>query len=121
MERRPPLSALVEADRAHLIHPLHFPAEHTAPLVAVEAAGAVLRDAEGREYIDGLASLWNVDIGHGRAEVAAAAAAQMRRMAYTAAYAGFSNEPAVRLAERLIRLAYPHLSGVYFTTGRAAT
>src|SRR3972149_804746 len=119
MERRTALAALIEADRAHLIHPLHFPAEHTAPLVAVEAAGAVLRDAEGREDIDGLASLWNVNVGHGRTALADAAAAQMRRMAYTAAYAGFSNEPAVRLAERLIRLAYPNLSGVYFTTGGA--
>ncbi len=119
MERRTALSALIEADQAHLIHPLHFPSEHTTPLVAVEGQGAILRDAEGREYIDGLASLWNVNIGHGRAELAAAAAAQMRRMAFTAAYTGFSNEPAVRLAERLIRLAYPNLSGVYFTTGGA--
>src|SRR3972149_2914922 len=119
MERRTALAALVEADRAHLIHPLHFPAEHTAPLVAVEAAGAVLRDAEGREYIDGLASLWNVNVGHGRTALADAAAAQMRRMAYNAAYAGFSNETAVRPAARLIRLAYPHLSRVYFPTGGA--
>ena len=80
MERRTALVALIEADQAHLIHPLHFSAEHTAPLVAVEAQGAILRDAEGREYIDGLASLWNVNIGHGRAEVAAAGAAQKRRV-----------------------------------------
>ena len=53
MERRTALVALIEADQAHLIHPLHSPAEHTAPLVAVEAQGAILRDAEGREYIDG--------------------------------------------------------------------
>jgi len=119
METRTALSDLIESDQAHLIHPLHFPAEHTAPLVAVEGSGALLRDAEGREYIDGLASLWNVNIGHGRAELAEAAAAQMRRLAYTAAYAGFTNEPAVRLAERLIRLAYANLSGVYFTTGGA--
>ncbi|MDR7518098.1 MAG: aspartate aminotransferase family protein [Armatimonadota bacterium] len=112
-------SAVVRADRAHLIHPLHHPADHADPLVIVEGQGAVLRDAEGREYIDGLASLWNVNAGHGRTELAEAAADQMRRLAFTTAYVGFTNEPAVRLAERLLSLAYRNLSGVYFTTAGA--
>jgi adenosylmethionine-8-amino-7-oxononanoate aminotransferase len=43
----------------------------------------------------------------------------MRRLAYTSAYAGYTNEPAVRLVDRLLRLAYPNLSGVYFTTSGA--
>ncbi|MDR7475311.1 MAG: aspartate aminotransferase family protein [Armatimonadota bacterium] len=119
MQSRTARQTLVEADREHLIHPLHFPADHTPPLVVAEAQGAVLKDVDGREYIDGLASLWNVNVGHGRAELAEVAAAQMRRLAYTSAYVGFTNEPAVRLAERLVGLAYPNLSGVYFTTGGA--
>ena len=81
--------------------------------------GAVLRDVDGREYLDGLASLWNVHAGHGRRVLAEAAASQMTRLAYASAYSGFSNEPAVRLARRLITLAYPNLSGAYFTTGGA--
>jgi adenosylmethionine-8-amino-7-oxononanoate aminotransferase len=84
-----------------------------------QGQGAVLRDADGREYIDGLSSLWNVNVGHGRTELAEAAADQMARLAYTSAYAGFTNEPAVRLAERILSLAYPNLSGVYFTTSGA--
>ncbi len=112
-------AALIAADQSHLIHPLHSGADHAAPIVLVEGRGAVLRDADGREYLDGLASLWNVNAGHGRSELAEAAAAQMRRLAYASAYVGFSNEPAVRLAERLLALAYPNLSGVYFTTGGA--
>jgi len=112
-------AAVLESDRAHLIHPLHHPSDHAQPLVIVEGRGAVLRDAEGREYIDGLASLWNVNAGHGRAELAEAAAAQMRRLAFTSVYVGFTNEPAVRLAERLLGLAYRNLSGVYFTTAGA--
>jgi adenosylmethionine-8-amino-7-oxononanoate aminotransferase len=119
METQTALSTLIETDRAHLIHPLHFPPEHANPLVIVAGDGALVRDAEGREYIDGLASLWNVNIGHGRAALAEAAAAQMRRLAFTSAYTGLTNEPAVRLAARLIELAYPNLSGVYFTTGGA--
>jgi adenosylmethionine-8-amino-7-oxononanoate aminotransferase len=113
------VSGLVEADRAHLIHPQHFAADHQTPVVYVEGEGAILRDAEGREYIDGLSQLWNVNAGHGRRELADAAAAQMRRLAYASAYVGFTNEPAVRLAERVLGVAYENLSGVYFTTAGA--
>ena len=115
----PVTTALIQTDQAHLIHPLHHPADHAPPLVFVEGQGAVLRDADGREFIDGLASLWNVNAGHGRVELAEAAAAQMRRLAFASNYVGFTNEPAVRLAERLLQLAYPNLSGVYFTTAGA--
>ncbi len=110
---------LVATDRQVLIHPLHHPADHQAPILFVEGRGAVLRDAEGREYLDGLSCLWNVNAGHGRAELAEAAASQMRRLAYASAYAGFTNEPAVELARRVLARAYPNLSGVYFTTGGA--
>jgi len=110
---------LLRVDREHFIHPLHHPTDHDDPILFVEGKGAILRDAQGREYIDGLASLWNVNVGHGRGELAEAAAAQMRRLAYTSAYAGYTNEPAVRLVDRLLRLAYSNLSGVYFTTSGA--
>jgi putrescine---pyruvate transaminase len=110
---------LVAIDQSVLIHPLHRPAEHESPVVFVEGRGAVLRDADGREYIDGLSSLWNVNAGHGRAELADAASRQMRSLAYASAYTGFTNEPAVRLAERLVQIAYPNMAGVYFTTSGA--
>ncbi|MCS7173646.1 MAG: aspartate aminotransferase family protein [Armatimonadetes bacterium] len=110
---------LLRVDREHFIHPLHHPVEHDEPILFVEGQGAILRDAAGREYIDGLASLWNVNVGHGRTELAEAASVQMQRLAYTSAYVGFTNEPAIRLVDRLLRLAYPNLSGVYFTTSGA--
>lgn len=110
---------LIATDLSALVHPLQHPADHQAPVVFVEGRGAVLRDADGREYLDGLASLWNVNVGHGRTELADAAAAQMRKLAYASAYVGYTNEPAVRLAERLLTRAYPNLSGVYFTTSGA--
>src|SRR5215831_7669728 len=75
-------SELIETDRRYLVHPLHHPDDHRQPLVVVEGRGAMLRDADGREYIDGLAGLWNVNVGHGRGELADAAAAQMRRIAF---------------------------------------
>src|SRR3989449_636118 len=65
---------LLTTDLAALIHPLHHPADHQAPVVFVSGQGVVLRDADGREYLDGLSSLWNVNAGHGRVELAEAAA-----------------------------------------------
>jgi len=110
---------LLESDRRYLVHPLHHPDDHRQPLVVVEGKGAILRDAEGREYIDGLSGLWNVNVGHGRGELADAASAQMRRIAFASAYIGATNEPAVRLAEKIVRHAYPSSAAVYFTTAGA--
>jgi len=110
---------LLESDRRYLVHPLHHPDDHRQPLVVVEGKGAILRDAEGREYIDGLSGLWNVNVGHGRGELADAASAQMRRIAFASAYVGATNEPAVRLAEKIVRHAYPSSAAVYFTTAGA--
>ncbi len=63
-----PLEAaqLIKDDQDHLIHPLHHPSDHLEPMVYVRGRGAVLTDVQGREYIDGLAGLWNVNVGHGR-------------------------------------------------------
>src|SRR6185312_13758837 len=111
--------ALVVADQRHLIHPLHHPKDHANARIFVEGRGAMLRTSDGREFIDGLSCLWNVNIGHGRKELADAAQAQMATLAYASAYAGFSNEPAIRLAERIIGLAYDNMAAAYFTTGGA--
>ena len=43
----------------------------------------------------------------------------MAKLAYASAYTGFSNEPAIRLAERIVGLAYPNMAAAYFTTGGA--
>ncbi|HTX54045.1 MAG TPA: aminotransferase class III-fold pyridoxal phosphate-dependent enzyme, partial [Candidatus Baltobacteraceae bacterium] len=69
------LSSLVAEDRNTLLHPLYHPQDHATPHVWVKGQGAVLTDADGREYIDGLSCLWNVNVGHGRKELAEAAAA----------------------------------------------
>lgn len=113
------VGALLQADRAHLVHPLQHPSDHGAPLVLVRGEGAEVIDSTGKRYFDGLSGLWNVNVGHGRAELARAAAEQMSTLAYASSYVGFVNVPSVELAERLIDLAYSNMSGVYFTTGGA--
>src|SRR5438105_4189385 len=110
---------LLEIDRRYLVHPLHHPEEHKAPLLVTEGQGAMLHLADGREVMDGLAGLWNVNVGHGRGELADAAAGQMRKIAYASAYVGATNEPAIRLGEKIVKHAYANSSAIYYTTGGA--
>jgi putrescine aminotransferase len=110
---------LVKVDREHLIHPLHHPVDNADPVIYVRGRGAIVEDIYGHKYIDGLSGLWNVNVGHGRAELADAAAAQMKELAYFSAYVGSSNVPAIRLAERIIALTYPAMQAVFFTSGGA--
>jgi adenosylmethionine-8-amino-7-oxononanoate aminotransferase len=112
------IDALKETDRLHQIHSLHHPIESNEPVIYASAQGVILRDVEGNEYIDGLSGLWNVTVGHGRAELADAAAAQMKSLAYFSGYAGSSTIPSIELAQRLIDLA-PGMGAVFFTSGGA--
>jgi adenosylmethionine-8-amino-7-oxononanoate aminotransferase len=113
------VSALLSEDRRHLLHPLYHPADHAEPHVWVRGNGAILTDASGRELLDGLSCLWNVNIGHGRRELAEAAAEQMATLAFATNYAGSSNVPAIQLARRLSEIAYPNLTAAFFTSGGA--
>jgi adenosylmethionine-8-amino-7-oxononanoate aminotransferase len=110
---------LVKADQDHLIHPLHHPIDNAEPVIYVRGRGSVVTDIGGKEYIDGLSGLWNVNVGHGRTELADAAAAQIRDIAYFSGYVGSSSVPAISLANRLIELAYEGLHAVFFTCGGA--
>src|SRR5216117_2145089 len=110
---------LVKADQEYLIHPLHHPSENAEPVIYVRGRGATVWDIGGHEYIDGLSGLWNVNVGHGRAELAEAAARQMKELAYFSGYVGASNTPAITLATRLIEIADDNMQAVFFTTGGA--
>jgi adenosylmethionine-8-amino-7-oxononanoate aminotransferase len=112
---------LIAQDQAHLIHPLHNPSAHAGagPVVLVAGQGVYVRDVQGREYIDGLSQLWNVNVGHGRRELAEAAAEQMSQLAFASNYAGQANLPAIRLATKLTEIAYPNLESVFFASGGA--
>ena len=112
-------TALLQEDRDHLVHPLQHPSDHQHPVVFVRGHGSILTDIEGKQYIDGLSCLWNVNVGHGRRELAEAAAQQMEQLAFVTNYVGATNVPAIELATRLVGLAYPNMRAVYFTTGGA--
>ena len=110
---------LIEKDQAHFLHPLHHPSAVQSPMIFESGHGIWLRTVEGKEYIDGLAGLWNVLIGHGNTELADAARDQMATLAYCSSYAGSSNLPAIELADRLAGTAYPSLNTTFFASGGA--
>ncbi len=110
---------LVKADQEHLIHPLHHPVDNAEPVIYVRGRGATVGDIGGHEYLDGLSGLWNVNVGHGRAELAEAAAAQMKELAYFSGYVGSSNIPAITLANRLMEITYDNMQAVFFASGGA--
>src|SRR6266566_2222175 len=109
---------LIKADQEHLIHPLHHPIDNAEPMIYVRGRGATISDIGGKEYLDGLSGLWNVNVGHGRTELADAAAQQMKELAYFSGYVGSSSVPAITLASRLVELA-GDMAGIFFTTGGA--
>jgi putrescine---pyruvate transaminase len=109
---------IAKTDRRYQIHSLHHPVDLAEPLICVGGQGVMIRDVNGKEYIDGLSALWNVNVGHGRQELADAAAEQMRKLSFFSGYSGSTTIPSIQLAERLIELA-PHMAAVYFTSGGA--
>jgi adenosylmethionine-8-amino-7-oxononanoate aminotransferase len=111
------IEKLIAADHDYLVHPLFHPNDQKEPFIWVQGEGALLRTADGREFIDGLSCLWNVNVGHGRKELAHAAARQMEQLAFVSSYTGNTNVPAVQLAEKLASLCYPSINHFFFTSG----
>ena len=109
------IAELVRDDIANLLHPQYYAPDHQTPIIFDHGKGVWLTDVRGNSYIDGLSSLWNVAVGHGREELADAAAEQIRKVAFTNNYTGFSNVPAIRLASKVLELTYDNMGGVYFT------
>ncbi len=89
-----------------------------AEFVVTRGEGARVWDQAGREYLDASAGLWFVSVGHGRGEIADAAAAQMRKLATHHCFFDHANEPALELADRIVRDWTPFDDGaVFFGSG----
>src|SRR6185295_12192048 len=98
--RRSPRARARRARRGHhLVCGFASPTsiEANGSLQLVKGKGVYVWDAAGHKYLDGLASLWNVTVGHGRPEIRRAVAAQMRRIEYAPTLLGFSSAPAEQL------------------------
>jgi adenosylmethionine-8-amino-7-oxononanoate aminotransferase len=110
--------ALSASAREHLwMHFTRLSAYETAPVpVIVRGSGPYVWDSTGRRYLDGLSGLFTVQVGHGRTELAEAAAKQAAELAYFPLWS-YAHPKAVELAERLAALAPGDLNRVFFTTG----
>ncbi|MGE0827615.1 MAG: aspartate aminotransferase family protein [Candidatus Binatia bacterium] len=110
---------LHQQDRDHLVHgfvPLQLQQQKGVPIF-VKGQGVYLWDTEGKKYIDGLASLWNVHVGHGRKEINRAVVTQMDQLAFAPTLIGPTSVPTVRLASKLVKIAPKGLTRVIFTSG----
>lgn len=85
-------------------------------LTIVRGQGALVYDADDREYVDGMASLWYCNIGHGRGEVAEAIARQVRTLGAYHTFERFTNAPTEELCDRLAELAPMPEARVFLTS-----
>jgi adenosylmethionine-8-amino-7-oxononanoate aminotransferase len=84
--------------------------------IFAKGEGCVLTDIYGKRYLDALAGLFLVNVGHGRREIGAAMAKQAGQLGYVAA-SNYASVPAVRLAETIAQLAPGDLDRVFFCSG----
>jgi adenosylmethionine-8-amino-7-oxononanoate aminotransferase len=90
-------------------------AEHEVPVI-VRGEGCYVYDEHGKRYLDGLSALYCVNVGHGRAELAQAAAEQARELAFYTNWS-YAHPRSIELATRVAELAPGNLNRVFFTSG----
>ncbi|MCV9885004.1 aminotransferase family protein [Metabacillus halosaccharovorans] len=121
MHRNPNLQdELSELDKKYFLHPtspIQQQQEHGPAFIFTRGDGIYLYDLSGKKMIDGMSSLWNVNIGHGREELGKVAKEQMSTLAFSSNFATFSNEPAIRLAKKLADISPGDLQSTFFTSG----
>jgi adenosylmethionine-8-amino-7-oxononanoate aminotransferase len=112
------VEALSNTARDHLwMHFTRLSAYQDSPVpVITRGDGCYVWDSAGRRYLDGLSALFVVQTGHGRQELADAAAKQAAELAYFPIWS-YAHPKAIELAGRLAELAPGDLSRVFFTTG----
>ena len=115
----PEVEQLDRHDIVHGFSTLH--AQATNDVVVIESAtGLRVTDRRGREFLDAGGGLWCMNVGYGRQEIADVAAAQMAKLPYFHSFGQFSNEPLIRLADRLLKLAPGMARAVFCSSGSEA-
>jgi adenosylmethionine-8-amino-7-oxononanoate aminotransferase len=121
MNQSPDNSDWVARDLAHVWHPCTQMKDHeTVPLIPLRSGSGVwLEDQAGKRYLDGISSWWVNLFGHANPRISAAVVDQLGRLEH-AIFAGFTHEPAVTLAEQLVKLAPPGLNRCFFADNGSA-
>jgi putrescine---pyruvate transaminase len=91
--------------------------ERTGEVVIDRGEGVHIWDEAGRRYLDATAALWYCNVGYGRAEIADAAADQLRKLSAYSTFGDLSNRPAIALAERVASVAPVPDGRVFLTSG----
>lgn len=112
---------LRELDIAHHLHPVSNLKQIAAngPLVMVRGEGSTVWDADGKAYIDAFAGLWNINVGHGRSELAEIAKQQIEEIAYGPTFFGLATPPPIELAAKLAEMYPGPVNHFQFTSGGA--
>ncbi|MBL1242505.1 MAG: aspartate aminotransferase family protein, partial [OCS116 cluster bacterium] len=105
-------------DAAHHMHPFTANDELAAKgaRIITRAEGVTLTDSEGKQYLDGMAGLWCVNIGYGRKELADVASRQMQELPYYNTFFQTSHVPVIALSAKLAELAPEHLNHVFYAS-----
>ena len=101
----------------HLVHAfsdLHSLQSEGARTVISQAEGAYVFDEQGNKFLDGMAGLWCVNVGHGRQEIIDAIADQLQTLDYFSTFYNLTHPTAAELANKLAELAPGNLNRVYF-------
>ncbi len=105
-------------DSAHYMHPFtdHKSLAGKGSRVITKADGIYIWDSTGEKILDAMSGLWCVNVGYGRKELVDAAAKQMLELPYYNSFFQTTNVPAVKLAEKIIKLAGDNYSHVFFSS-----
>ncbi|QUD90295.1 aminotransferase [Phenylobacterium montanum] len=105
-----------QIDRASFFHPFTSVADlmRDGPTIMVEGQGVRVTDIHGREYLDGMAGLWCVNMGYGHPAITEAIAAQSRKLSYFHAFNSMSTDVAIECAEEVLKRAPVPMARVFF-------
>jgi adenosylmethionine-8-amino-7-oxononanoate aminotransferase len=111
----------VARDLRHVWHPCTQMKDHeSVPMIPLRSGSGVwLEDFAGKRYLDGISSWWVNLFGHSNTRINAAVREQLERLEH-AIFAGFTHQPAVTLAEELVRIAPPGLDRCFFADNGSA-
>jgi adenosylmethionine---8-amino-7-oxononanoate aminotransferase len=107
------IEKLLQFDRTHIWHP--YASLKTPPPVrlAASASGVYITLADGTRLIDAVSSWWCVAHGHNHPAITEAIRRQSEKLSHVM-FGGFTHEPAIELAQELIKLTPPGLNRVFF-------
>ena len=114
------IAHLTQLNGRHMLHPMVDPkiTQQSSPLILEKADGVYVWDVNGTRYLDTVASLWNVNVGHNHPAIKQAITEQLDKLAYWSTFQNTTNPPAIELSARLMEMFAPEgMAKVLFSSG----